>query len=162
MRTSLIVVVAFSLGACATQYQPQGATGGFTETQLDRNVFRVSFGANAYTSAQQAEEMALLRSAELALKNGFTHFVITEGKSSAEYSTSTTPTYSDTTVSSRRGKAYASTTTYGGETRVSAWPTTTNTITCFKGKPNVSGLVYDARFVFNSLAKKYGVTGPPK
>ena len=57
MRTSLIVVIACFLGGCATQYQPQGTTGGFTETQLDRNVFRVSFGANAYTSARQAEEM---------------------------------------------------------------------------------------------------------
>lgn len=162
MRIALIVFAASLLGACATPYQAQGVAGGFTETQLDRNVFRVTFGANAYTSAQQAEEMALLRSAEVALKHGFTHFVINQGKSSAEYSTYTTPTYSDTTLSSRRGRAYASTTTYGGETRVSAWPTTTNTITCFKGKPNVAGVVYDAKFVFNSLSQKYGVTGTQK
>jgi len=162
MRTILMIFIAGLLGACATQYQPQGATGGFTETQLDRNVFRVTFSANAYTSAQQAEEMALLRSAEVTLKNGFTHFVITQGKSSAEYSAHTTPTYSDTTVSSRRGKAYASTTTYGGETRVSTFPTTTNTITCFKGRPNVPGVVHDARFVVNSLSPKYGAAGTAK
>ena len=47
-------------------------SGGFTESQLDTNVFRVTFKGNGYTSPDRAEDMALLRSAELALQHGFT------------------------------------------------------------------------------------------
>ena len=67
MRTIAAASASLVLVACATAYQPQSFSGGFSETQLDKNVFRVSFKGNGYTNAERAEEMALLRSAELAL-----------------------------------------------------------------------------------------------
>ena len=70
MRSLLILVLPIILSACATTYQPQGLSGGFSETQLDTNVFKVSFRGNGYTHAERAEDLALLRSAELTLKNG--------------------------------------------------------------------------------------------
>ncbi|GIX25986.1 MAG: hypothetical protein KatS3mg122_3217 [Caldimonas sp.] len=79
MRTIAAISLAIFLGGCATTYQPEGFSGGFSETQLDTNVFRVSFRGNGYTRAERAEELALLRSAELTLKNGFTHFVVIDG-----------------------------------------------------------------------------------
>ena len=53
----------------------------------------------------------------------------------------------------------ATTTTTGGQSFLITKPSTTNTIMCFNGKPEVNGLVYDAQFVFSSLAQKYGVAG---
>jgi hypothetical protein len=156
-----LATVGLLLAACATSYQPQSFSGGFTETQLDKNVFRVSFRGNGYTDADRAEEMALLRSAELTLKNGFTHFVIIDGKSRASYGTYTTPAQSTTTSSATAfgNSAYgqATTTTTGGQSFVITRPSTTNTIVLFQGKPSVDGLVYDAQFVYNSLGQKYGV-----
>src|SRR5882724_2256033 len=76
-----LLTLILSLAGCATTYQPQSFSGGFSETQLDKNVFRVSFKGNGYTQAERAEEMALLRSAELTLKNGFKYFVIIDGRS---------------------------------------------------------------------------------
>lgn len=161
MRTLIAASVVLLLAACATPYQPQSLSGGFTETQLDKNVFRVSFKGNGYTNADRAEEMALLRSADLTLRNGFTHFVIVDGKSRADFGTYTTPIQSTTTGSASvyGNTAYGrtTTTTTGGQSFLITRPSTTNTIMCFDGKPEINGLVYDAQFVYNSLAQKYGV-----
>jgi hypothetical protein len=160
--TKLIAGLIVSiLAGCATAYQAQSFSGGFTETQLDTNIFKISFKGNGYTSPERAEEMALLRSADIALKNGFTHFAIIDGRSRADYATFTTPTQSNTnanvTLAGNTAYGRATTTTFGGQSFLITKPSATNTIMCFNGKPDVQGLVYDAKFVFNSLAQKYGV-----
>jgi hypothetical protein len=161
MKTITVISLAILLGGCATTYQPEGLSGGFSETQLDTNVFRVSFRGNGYTRAERAEELALLRSAELTLKNGFTHFVVIDGRSREHLDTYTTPTQSYTTATATAygNAAYgtARTTTYGGQTFLISKPSTTNTIMCFNGKPDIQALVYDAKSVCNSLGQKYGV-----
>ena len=161
MKSFATVTSIVVLAGCATAYQPEGFSGGFSETQLDTNVFRVSFKGNGKTSADRAEEMALLRSADLALKNGFTHFVILDGKSRAERGTFTTPLQANTTGSASvyGNTAYGSSTTTftGGQTFAIVKPSTTNTIMCFKERPQVDGFVYDARFIYNSLGQKYGL-----
>lgn len=161
MRPLLMLAVPIILSACATTYQPQDFSGGFTETQLDTNVFKVSFRGNGHTHAERAEDLALLRSAELTLKNGFTHFVVIDSQSREERGSYTAPSRSHTTANATvyGNSAYgtATTTTYGGETFNISKPSTTNTIMCFKGKPDIQGLVYDAQFLCNSLGSKYNV-----
>lgn len=36
------------LSGCATAYQKESSTGGFSKTQLGDNIFQVSFKGNAY------------------------------------------------------------------------------------------------------------------
>ena len=48
--------------SCATTYQSEGLTGGFSETQLDENIFRVTFYGNGYTGKERVTDFALLRS----------------------------------------------------------------------------------------------------
>ena len=43
---------------------------GFSETQLDTNVYTVRFSGNGYTSPSKAADFALLRSAEITLMRG--------------------------------------------------------------------------------------------
>lgn len=156
------VIFTLALTACATGYQSSGLTGGFSETQLDQNVFRVSFQGNAFTRPERAEEMTLLRSAELALKNGYSHFVIVSNSASSREGNYTAPTQSYTTANvtgmGNTALGTANTTTSGGMAYRISKPSTTNTIMCFKGRPSdAQGMVYDANFVFNSLGGKYGV-----
>jgi len=55
----------------------------------------------------------------------------------------------------------ATTTTTGGETHLIARPGMSNTIVCFKQKPeNFQGMVYNADFVYTSLSQKYGIAEP--
>jgi hypothetical protein len=161
MRGILLTTFILALAGCASPYKSEGFGGGFSETQLDTNVFRVSFRGNGYTRTERAEELALLRSAELTLKNGFTHFAVIDARSRERINSYTAPTQSYTTANATAygNSAYgtARTTTYGGQTLLISKPSTTNTIMCFNGKPDIQALVFDAMFICSSLGQKYGV-----
>lgn len=65
-------------GCMGMNYSESGAWGlGFSETQLAPEIYRVTY--NGYNiPAAKATDFALLRSAELCQKAGFTHFVVTD------------------------------------------------------------------------------------
>ncbi len=157
----LLILSALLMG-CATAYQSDGFSGGYSETQLGENIFQVSFSGNGYTRGERASNFALLRSAEVTTENGFRYFIIVEAGKDASLATYTTPTHSYTTgsVYGYGNTAYgsATTTTDGGRTYIISKPSATNTIVCFKKKPNVAGLVFDAEFVKKSLKQKYDIT----
>lgn len=157
----LISIFAIMIGGCATAYQRVGFTGGYSETQLRENIFEVSFRGNAYTSRERASDFSLLRSAEVALENSYRYFVIVDSEKYSKTGTYTTPTKSYTTGTVYGSGNYAhvsgTTTTYGGQTYFISKPRATNTILCFKEKPEINGLVYDAQFVSNSIRAKYDI-----
>ena len=161
MRMFAILLTALMLAACATPYQRVGFTGGYSETQLGENIFRVSFRGNAYTNRERAADFSLLCSAELTLERGFRYFVIVESEKDRKISTYTTPAQSYTTGSAYGYGNYAygtaTTTTYGGQTYFISKPRAANTILCFKEKPDIKGLVFDAEFVVKSIRQKYGI-----
>lgn len=75
MKTSIAVAVAVlalcSFG-CATQYRSldDSLTGGFTETRLAPDQWRVFVQGNAFTTRSEAEQILMRRCAELALEQG--------------------------------------------------------------------------------------------
>ena len=152
----------FVVTGCATPYQSQGFRGGFDETRLQPNVFRVSFVGNAQTSAQTASDYALLRAAELALENGFTHFVVTDSQNQSQSGVFTTPGSSTSTVHAHK---------MGGQTTGMVNTHHTPGQSILFSKPRSSIIVYmgsqrdfmdptqvfDAGFVVNSLKSKHGI-----
>ena len=91
-QAAIAVAFAALLSACVTPtpYQPAPPQGfGFTEERLDQNRYRVSFRGNSLTPRETVEDYLLYRSAELALQNGFDHFIMvgrdTEAKTSYRY-----------------------------------------------------------------------------
>lgn len=156
----ILLLVVILISGCATGYQAQGFKGGFSETQLDHNVFVVTFKGNGFTSLETASDFSLLRSAELALKNGYKYFAVIDGQSYLNNSSYTTPTTSNTTANAyvygNNVYGNATTTTYGGQTFNISKPNVSNTIFCFKEKPE-GVYVYNARFLFSSLTSKYGI-----
>jgi hypothetical protein len=161
VKNTVVLAAIALLAGCATSYQSKGLSGGFSETQLDKNVFRVTFKGNGHTQSERAEDFVLLRSAELTLKNGFTHFAIIDARQSSDYGAVTTPTQSYTTGSvtayGNTAIGSAHTTTSGGQTLIIKKPSATNTIVCFNGKPDNGTFVYDAQFIYKSLTEKYGL-----
>lgn len=94
VRSRALGLVGISLLAgCATPYQSDGMfrDGGFSETQLSPNVWRVSFAGNEFSQPERAVDLALLRSADLAMQNGFTHFALADARESSRTSAFTTP-----------------------------------------------------------------------
>jgi len=157
----VLALVGLILAGCATPYQSQGLIGGFSETQLDENVFQVSFKGNAYTSSERAADFTLLRSAELTMENGYRYFIIVDSVRDSQAGAYTTPTRSHTTgsVYGAGNYAYGSafTTTTGGQTYFYSKPRSTNTIVLFREKPEIDGLVYDAKFVSGSIRQKHDI-----
>ena len=127
--TLIVLILLFSfLQGCAASYQPRGETGeGFTETQLDKNVFRVSFSGNRYTDSERASDLALLRSAELTLLHGYTYFIVADNSDVID-------------VRGERSR-----------------PSSTNVIVCFDEKPDNATFSYNAEFVYKQLSAKYEI-----
>jgi len=99
VQFAVIVAVLSLMAGCATPYQAKGAAGGFSETQLAMDVYRIHFGGNAYTSPEQVQDFALLRAADLTLEHNFKYFAIMDETASNEVSAFTTPGTANTTGS---------------------------------------------------------------
>jgi hypothetical protein len=146
------MAVLGSLGAstlllgCATAYQPHGLTGGFEESQVNQNTFRVAFRGNGYTSTNRVEELTLLRSAEICLDRGLPGFVLLRERTDIR---NESLWMSSATVSGRH--AYAA-----GGNFLFSMPSTSNLVSCIDEKaPNVFS--YDALILYESLTTKYQV-----
>jgi len=78
------LVLATGLGACetATPYQPavrgSATSGGYSETRIEPNRWRVNFAGNSMTSRETVEGYLLFRAAELTLQNGDNWFAIVD------------------------------------------------------------------------------------
>lgn len=173
-KSIFLAVLVLFLGGCATGYQQQGLTGGYTDMKIQDDIFKVGFSGNSYCGSARAEDFTLLRSAEVALENGYKYFVILDEKSGTITEAYTTPVTSQTTTQTHgsvRGAAYsnmyvgsydgttAGTTNYsGGDTYIFRRPSTRNTIKCFKEKPEgISGMIYDAEQIKANMRKQYRI-----
>ena len=154
------VCICVALSGCATPYQSTRFSGGFSETQISSNVFKVYFRGNGYTSDERAEDFTLLHSAELADAHGFAYFIVVDEKSGASYSRVTTPatthtTTNVTTTGSDVAYGTSTSTTVGGDSYLIRKPSRQNTIVCFTERPPVQGVVYESQFVVQSIRAKY-------
>ncbi len=130
--SALVVVLVVVLSACAmpSNHHAVDARGGFTDAQIDRAVFRVTYKGNVTQRQSETDELALLRSAEVAQEHGYAFF--TSGGNAAT------------------GTALA---LFSGTVTV---PATTLTIVCYATRPETAGLVYDADQVIARLGPRYG------
>lgn len=155
-----ILSVLFILTGCATTYQKNSLTGGYSETQLDENLFNVTFKGNGYTSKERANDFTLLRCAELTIENGYKFFTIVTAQDNTQTRTRTSPitTKTEASVSGSGNSASGTSTTrtYGGQTYTITKPSTSNTILCYRTKPN-TGFSYNAEFIYRSITNKYGI-----
>ena len=66
------------LSGCATEYHARRADGGYSETQTGPQSWQVVFEGTRATMSEQMRDFALLRSAELTLAQGYSHFTLSE------------------------------------------------------------------------------------
>lgn len=162
MKLLFAVSLVLFLSACATEYRVENSSGGYSNTQPDKNIFQVTFRGNKHTSLEQVEEMALLRGAQLALMYEFTHFTIIDTQTKTSTRSVTAPTQSvmlgSATSFGNLAFGFAGITIGGGQSVDSASPTVVKTIFCYTGKPEgITAAVYSARFICDSIGSKYDV-----
>lgn len=114
MKKILIVGLSLFLTACATPYQSNSFSGGYSELQINDDMYKVSYNGNGYTPKDKVAEMLLRRSAELTKQNGYKYFYILSLNIDTQYSSYTTPTTINTINNgSLNGYGYGSSYGYG-------------------------------------------------
>ncbi|MFJ3056727.1 CC0125/CC1285 family lipoprotein [Herbaspirillum sp. NPDC087042] len=71
-----ILLAAVILAGCATAYGPHGITGGYADTKLAEDLYRVSFSGNGKTSRDMVWHYWIYRCAELTQQQGYSHFIV--------------------------------------------------------------------------------------
>lgn len=159
---SLIAGVgAFLLPGCATPYQRSGFAGGFEETHLAPDVFRVSFNGNGFTTPQRCQEFALLRAAEVCQQKGFRYFAVLQDTEDANEAVGYTPGYSYTTasVTGYGNTAYGSASTVYTPSMpfVISKPISSMLVRCFRS-PQTNPYTFDSDYIFQSIGSKYRIS----
>jgi hypothetical protein len=131
------------LGGCArpVAYRPYDAgyiySGGYSDTKIQEGIYRISFEGNSFTTSSRAADLAILRSAEVALRDGYRYFTISDNKSD---------TVSDLSSAGYRRVA------------LDYFPVSVYVIQCYKEKPaQASGIVYDAGEVTKNIRAQYKI-----
>ena len=143
-KAILITTIIFA-SACTPYQQNSGLAGllgggGFNETQLSSDVYRVTFGGNKYTTEQRAKDFTLLRCAELALEKGYSYFRLINSDFNLRYRTQSVPGSLNVPPSSK----------------VVSEPSSSNTIQLVaQNSPDV--YLYDARIIRRSIKAQYGI-----
>lgn len=157
----LILLVCFILGATSscTTYKKMGFTGGFDETRLGENIWRVNARGNAYASEDLIANMVMMRSADLAFQNGFSHFAFASGSTSSKtgviYDPGTTYTTGNENTFGNSATYNATTQSIGSSFTYYSKPSAQNTVVMFREKPkNFNGIVYATSFICRNLGKK--------
>lgn len=166
-KVSVFILFSVFLTGCATPYQPDGFTGGYTEKPLKKNVWKVNFSGNGFTSGERTETYALYRAAELTKEQGYDYFVIVKSNNYTSESTYTTPeTTTGTATTSGSVNTYGDYGTYSGQTTYSQQttggqtyeiekPGTTLVIHMRTGEtPKDNPRAIDANFILNQYEPK--------
>lgn len=98
LRTLALTASMAVLAACATTtpYQAAskpGAYDGYSQTMIENDRARITFGGNSLTDRETVENYLLYRSAELAVERGFDNFSLIERDTEAKTRVTTSPRY---------------------------------------------------------------------
>ena len=143
-QSLLIFLLLLLLAGCAKPLQPDNYVERISPTWLDASRFIVAYPGKS--ADEKIVDLTLLRSAEIALQNGFNYFIVVNADDSIA-----------TSSDSLTGAA-AESTEHNGIRYYHSGPASSNTIIGFKRKPQ--GFAYVALFVKASLRAKYGLDQP--
>ncbi|MDC8012678.1 CC0125/CC1285 family lipoprotein [Tahibacter soli] len=162
MNSKLAGILSFVtlLSACATTYQRTGFSGGFSETQLAPDVFRVSFSGNGFTTPERVQDFAMLRAAELCSGVGHPYFAVVDSVDQSVTQNVTMPGMAQTTGQVNvvgNTAVYSGTTTYSPVQTYSFYkPGVGMMVRCLREQIEGS-MTFDAQFLSTTIRAKYGL-----
>lgn len=86
--TTTLVGLSLLLAGCATPYQPKGFLGGYSDFQISKDTFSITFSSNTLLDGSRLRQYLLRRAAEVTLAHGFSHFAIIENTDQTDMVTS--------------------------------------------------------------------------
>jgi len=107
-KAIFIICLPIFLVSCATGYQPLNDSSGYWDELIEptANRFTIGYDGNKWHSdpdnrKEKIKDLTLLRSAEIALENGFKYFVISDSKAYTEKTSLLQGSLPSNTTSSR-------------------------------------------------------------
>lgn len=157
-----------TLSGCATFSTPRtfNELGQFSTYQLNQSTFRVGLRSNSNMSYGVAQEIALVKAAQITVQNGFQYFKVLNDPSQQNHPPRQAVVYPMSTGPMFRPYGF-----YGP--RYGYWGGPWNdfpqvitvepnevayNIECFKSSQNYPKDAFDAMLILKSLGLKYGVT----
>ena len=142
-----LVVANLIVTGCATTYDTEKSdwTGGrgFTQIQLENDVWKIDFTGNVHTNTETRKKYILKKAALIAIKENYSFFKVIQSDSSKEITGSDVAEenarFRGFRGRGRSKKPYVHTNTF-----------TTMTVKLLNEKEGVDGVVYDANFLLNS------------
>ena len=148
------------LSGCATSYKSSGFAGGYSDTQLSPDSFRVMFRGNAYTSPEKMQDFALLRAADVVQQHGFTCFAVVKESTSTAVEGDKTSGTSVTSGSVESFGSGAYLTARPAHARVQIYdfddPQTGLLVRAFQTKPR-DIFTFEVPALQQSIRQKYGI-----
>ena len=77
------MLVTATVCGCATSYQKNGLTGGYSETKVNDSAYIVTFNGNGYASKDRVWYFWIYRCAELTSQQGYKLFTLRQNRASA-------------------------------------------------------------------------------
>lgn len=163
MKTMLSLFFVLTLIGCATGRSYHSSDNmyklGYSDTQIKESVYRVSYAG--YSIPQnECDDFAILRASEITREKGYRYFRMLNEKQSSHSETFYAPGSTTTTgtVTVRGNIARVNTNSYSsGFMGTADYPVSTITIEILK-ENNSESSTLDAEIIWNSLAKKNGVS----
>ena len=81
MKKAILIIVFGLLLVGCTGYNSMGFTGGFSETQISKDRYKIHYKANAFVGSETVANRAMLRAAEFTLEINKDLFAILVDKS---------------------------------------------------------------------------------
>jgi hypothetical protein len=161
-RLLAIAALTATVAACATPTLYQPAVGpsavGFSETQIERDRYRVTYRGGGGASAAQVTDYALLRAADLTLGSGYEWFIVDQRYTEAPGGRSGGPRFSVGVGGGNFGRSSAVGVGLGTSFGLGGGPALATTIEVRLGRgPKPEGFnVYDAAQVKSTIAPRAG------
>jgi hypothetical protein len=107
-KAIVVICLPIFLVSCTTGYRPLGDSGGYWDEQIETTANRFTIGydgnkwhSNPVNQKERVIDLALLRSAEVALENGFKYFIVSDSKAYTEKTRSLQGSITSNTTASR-------------------------------------------------------------
>ncbi|WP_445116886.1 CC0125/CC1285 family lipoprotein [Acinetobacter sp. WZC-1] len=165
---SMAMLLALAISGCTGMpAKPRSfdQLGQFASYPLNAHSYRVSFQGNSNMSYGTAEEITLLKAAQMAFLNGYSFFKVMDDPSNRTQQPPRqavvypAPMYYPYGYGFRRHPGFFADPFYDTPQLVSIDPVqVAYTIQCFKDKKSAPDDAFDARLILQSLGQKYGVS----
>jgi hypothetical protein len=155
MKNKILILLSMvSLVGCATDYkQAMPVLGGYRDTKIADDLYRVQFDANEYTNEEREADFAMLRAADVTLQHGYSYFAVVKEDPFTKLDIETRVGGPDATGQNVK---YPERTQYHSDHRIFATRRKEGfLIRTFKEEPDIKGKIFDAASLSRVIREKY-------